>query len=246
MNLPKISFVTATYGRLPEYVHLLEEALECFRRQSYPPELKEMVVLNDAGPQEYLCSLPGVRIVNVGSRYASLGEKLNAAIQLATGDVIFPQDDDDISLPHRVSLSIEMLGDADYFNPKSYWYMPPDKLVHEQMTGVAHNCSCFRKAAWTAVGGYPALSGAQDQGLDAALRKACKVVDGPLTPEQTFFAYRWGVSPLHLSGRAPHDEFYADIGKIPLTSGRYVLRPHWRQDYQALIAEALNHVGGAK
>ena len=44
-----------------------------------------------------------------------------------------------------------------------------------------------------------------------------------------FYIYRWGVSPLHLSGRP--DNWYRQIGQMPVIQGRYVLRPQWREEY---------------
>ncbi len=237
---PAISFVCVTYNRPPTHLHLLEEAVEsfCRNRAAYAGEC-EMILLNDAPAQELVADVPGLRIINAPTRYTSLGAKMNDAIEAASGEVILPQDDDDISLAHRASLSVEMLGDADYFNPKAHWYMPAGQLIHEQMKAVAHNCSAFRKSAWRKVGGYPHLSGAQDQHLDGALRRFCRVVDGPLSAQQSFFIYRWGVSPCHLSGTAPHDDFYRAVGTWPVQPGRFEIKPAWRQDYAALCQAAL-------
>jgi hypothetical protein len=198
-HYPKISFVTATYARPPAYLWLLEEVAECFRRnaEDYPGEC-EWVLLNDCAAQTLVCDLPGVKVINHPTRFASLGEKLNYAIEQATGELILPQDDDDISLPWRARLSEGRRPAAGqgYWNPRSYWFMHPETdpdhrnvvvwlkgprdaggmatgyaLQHEQRTGYAHNCSAFTKAAWKKAGRYPPLCGPQDAELDGAFRR---------------------------------------------------------------------------
>ena len=41
-----------------------------------------------------------------------------------------------------------------------------------------------------------------------------------------------GVSPVHVSGSAAED-FYREIGELPVVEGRFQLSPHWRRDYAA-------------
>ena len=123
-DLPLISCICPTYNRLPYHRHLIEEAIESFLRQTYPN--KELIVVNDCPGQELVCEAPGVRVVNVPERFANLGDKRNAGHQLAQGEVFCPWDDDDISLPWRLSLSVELLGDADYLNPDTTWRMEGD------------------------------------------------------------------------------------------------------------------------
>ena len=40
------------------------------------------------------------------------------------------------------------------------------------------------------------------------------------------------VSPVHVSGEGSED-FYQEIGKLPVVEGRFHLSPHWRRDYVA-------------
>jgi hypothetical protein len=236
-DFPLVSCICLTYNRPPTYQHLLEEAIESFLRQDYPN--KELIVLNDCPDQELVCDAPGVRVVNAPELFPTLGGKHNAAIRLSRGELIAPWDDDDISLPWRLSLSVERLGDADYFNPRRYWFLDGAGLHGDRSTGVGHNASLFTRAAFEAVGGYPAISGGQDQALDQALLAGTtRVVDPlrghPALPQhEWYYVYRWGVSPVHVSSRMPHDAFYREIGTRPVQPGRFRLTPHWRRDYQA-------------
>jgi glycosyltransferase involved in cell wall biosynthesis len=227
-HLPLVSCLCPTYNRPPDHQHLVEEAVESFLRQTYPN--KELILLNDCPGQELACDGPGVTVVNVPRRFASLGEKLNAAAALARGDLLAPWDDDDISLPWRLARSVELIAGADYFNPRCYWMLDADGLHFDGPPCWAHNASIFTRPAFEAVNGYPAISFGADAALDVAL-SALEVVDGGLGSSDCFYIYRWGVSPVHLSGRA--EGFYRDVAALPITRGRFELSPHWRDDYVA-------------
>ena len=128
-------------------------------------------MLNDCPGQDLLCDAPGVRVVNVPERFPTLGEKRNAGVALARGDLIAPWDDDDISLPWRLSLSVDRIDGAGYFNPRCYWLLDNDGLHVDRSKGYAHNASLFRRAAFEKVGGYPSVSLGADAALDAAFSK---------------------------------------------------------------------------
>jgi hypothetical protein len=56
--------------------------------------------------------------------------------------------------------------------------------------------------------------------------------------EEWFYIYRWGVSPVHVSGNADPTLFQA-IGERPIRQGRFTLRPHWQIDYVAKTRELI-------
>src|SRR5215217_6873557 len=234
-SLPLVSCICPTYNRSPRYQHLLEEAIESFLRQDYPN--KELIVINDCFGQELICDEPGVRVVNVAERFPSIGDKQNAAVGLTRGELIAPWDDDDISLPWRLSLSVERLGDGDYFNPRRYWFLDNEGLHFDHPVGYANNASLFRRAAFEGVGGYPSKSLGADAALDAAFSGLAHAVDArrgdkELRRSEWFYIYRWGVSPVHMSGSGVED-FYGEVGKQPVVEGCFQLSPHWRRDYVA-------------
>jgi glycosyltransferase involved in cell wall biosynthesis len=243
-SLPLVSCICPTYNRPPRYQHLLEEAIASFLRQDYPN--KELIVLNDCPGQELTCDEPGVRVVNVAERYPSIGDKQNAAVGLARGELIAPWDDDDISLPWRLSLSVARLGDGDYFNPRSYWFLDNEGLHFDHPMGYANNASLFRRAAFEGVGGYPSKSFGADAALDAAFSGLAHAVDPrrgdkELTRGEWFYIYRWGVSPAHMSGSGVED-FYREVGKLPIVEGRFHLSPHWRRDYLGETRRLLDYL----
>jgi glycosyltransferase involved in cell wall biosynthesis len=221
-SLPLVSCICPTYNRPPRYQHLLEEAIESFLRQHYPN--KELIVINDCPGQELICDEPGVRVVNVAERFPSLGDKRNAAVGLARGELIAPWDDDDIMLPWRLSHSVERLGDADYFNPRCYWLLDNDGF-HEKPLDLtvgyySLNFSLFRRAAFEGVGGYPSVNLGEDYALDATFSELAQVIDpfrGDKEPTRSewFYIYRRGVSPVHICSSSDED-FYREIGELPV------------------------------
>lgn len=233
-----VSCICLTYNRCPSHQFLLEECIESFLRQDY--EEKELIILNDT-PRQYVRSdAKGVIAINESCRFKTLGEKYNFAISCSTGELICGWEDDDISLPWRLSYSVEALGDFDYYNPQGEWYMTGSGLHWEHNQGCCHASSIFRRSAWEQVGGYPAVSGPQDQQFDGLLRSKCRTVKNPPLPKENwYYIYRWGVSPVHLSGHYPHDEFYEMIGAREIEEGDFFILPGWRKDYVALCEAKL-------
>lgn len=235
--LPLVSCICPTFNRAPEYQHLLEETIESFLRQTYPN--KELIVLNDCPGQELACDAPGVRVVNLPERLPTLGDKYNAAIALARGELIAPWEDDDISLPWRLSLSVERMGATPYYNPQRYWFFDGRGLHADHAMGYGHNLSLFTREAFTAVGGYLPVSGPQDMAMHAALEHYAVRIGGEIVPrdelpcEEWFYIYRWGVSPVHLSGFASPADRYREAGSQLVQHGRFVLHPHWKSDHVA-------------
>jgi glycosyltransferase involved in cell wall biosynthesis len=236
----KVSCICPTYNRSPDYQWLLEEAVESFLRQDYLE--KELIVLNDCPGQELVCDVPGVVVVNVSRRFRSLGEKLNAGMALASGSLLTNWDDDDISLPWRLSTSIARLGEADYYNPGAYWYRNPKGLHTDHQMGVSQNCSLFRRSAFDAVNGYPHASNNNDQVIHERLTSYPEVKQArpsSLRVDEWFYMYRWGVSPVHLSSNGDPDSWSNFVGQKPVVQGQYVLRPHWKEEYVRSTRDAI-------
>ena len=100
-NLPKISCLTVTTGRLD----LLKCAVHCYLIQNYSN--REMVILSqgtDNEPiREYIKSLNRNDIIfQVAPPTLTLGAMRNASVELATGKVMCQWDDDDFYHPHRL------------------------------------------------------------------------------------------------------------------------------------------------
>jgi hypothetical protein len=100
--------------------------------------------------------------------------------------------------------------------------------------GCGHICSIFTRAAFDLVNGYPHTTGLDDQILDHRLKRHPDVkqtTPSVLRVDEWFYIYRWGVSPVHLSGAPSIEEQYQRIGAMSVEKGQYVLQPHWKEDY---------------
>lgn len=241
---PPVSCVCTTYGRPA----LLEEALQSFLLQDYPGE-KELVILNDFDEQELVFEHPEVAVFNVPRRFRTLGEKHNAAVALASHELLFVWDDDDIYLPHRLRFSV------DRFDPKKGFFKPARGLVWNdgQLSGPEENgfaaSSCWSRELFERVRTYAPMGLGHDiemeQAFEAAVPGSTSTYD--IRAEDIYYLYRWaGTGAYHVSGFADDQHVaVADsvkeqvrLGVLPV--GRIPLAPHWAADYPALVAAYLD------
>jgi hypothetical protein len=112
-------------------------------------------------PQEarsWLFDYPRVRVLNVCERFPTLAKKLRWMIDQTRGELLCRWDDDDISLPWRLHLSVDQLGDRLEWHPCNYWYCPPGKVLHDNGHGNDHVQAIFRPELLDRIGGYRALT----------------------------------------------------------------------------------------
>lgn len=160
-GLPLVSCVMPTYGR-PDYV---AESIAMFLAQDYPA--KELIILNNCPGQKLLGDFPDVRIFNSEARWPTLGEKRNAAIELAQGQYIAVWDDDDIYMPWRLSHSMRRIHELNtpLYCPADYWAYWGSEDLHEnqaQLNWIYHPLVIFDKELWRTTGGYPAQTLSED------------------------------------------------------------------------------------
>jgi len=223
MATPLVTAMCPTFGRLPKHRHLLCQSVWCFTQQDYPN--KEMVILNDAPNQTIGCTVPGVRVINCPSRYKSLGEKRNALLAHARGEILLPWDDDDIHLSGRMSQAVTMLDGFEYWNPQASWYMNPVEtggaLSHTHNHGVCHNASAFRAGAvW-----YDPVSGGEDRKADLRAKASKKTNHRNLVsdPASWEYIYRFGVGK-H-SSSVSEDRSQEEYDRRTATPGLFYISP---------------------
>ena len=234
--MKKVSCLMLTYNKPPQSTHLVEESIESFLRQDYP--LKELVILNDTPGQPLALAnpVPDVHVINLPRRVKSLGEKVNVCAAMSYGDLLMRWDDDDIHLPWRIKLSVERIGQADYWKPARGWWCDAGQM--ELMSGFMGAC-CFTREAFAKVGGYPMMGVGEDQHFEVRLKNAgCRVDIGQVTDEEAFYVYRWGTGSIHVSGYGP--EGYERCGQNEIIKGEFKLRPHWRLDYVDEAKQSIN------
>jgi hypothetical protein len=212
----KIAVVVCTYNR----PRLLGHLLRAFELQDYAD--REMIILDDAG-QYRNQSGPGWQLVSVPRRFRSLGEKRNAAAALAAPDAeaIAIWDDDDLYLPWALSASAAALTQADWSRPSVVLQPRADGALRQYRTGgLYHGGWAYRRAAFDAAGGYPPLSGPEDQALMRRFEALSLCEADPIALGfRPFYVYAWGDAAGswgHLSG----------MGADAWTKlGRYAIEP---------------------
>ncbi|HEY0602797.1 MAG TPA: DUF6065 family protein [Herpetosiphonaceae bacterium] len=248
---PPVSCICPTYGR----VALLEEAIEAFLRQDYPGP-KELIILNDYDGQTLRFDHPEVRVINVPKRFHSVGEKYKAAAALAAHDLVFVWHDDDISLPHRLSYSVAQIEPTKgFFKADKAWYWN-DGTLSGPDENVFHGGSCWRRALFSRVQGYPHISSGYDLEFEQLCRAtaAAAIQIKAIKPVDVYYVYRWrGTGAYHLSAMGTTGQEQQQIaeyvagqaarGEIPL--GAIQLQPHWKHAYVAQVQAYLDGMPAA-
>lgn len=221
-------------------MRLLEETVFWFTRQTVKPGTAELLILNDDPHQTLVCDVPDVNIVNLDVPLPTLGDKYNAMLWLARGAYIFPWEDDDISLPHRIEQGLAILNSGyDYFNPGGSWYHDGgfNGTLRRLPQGVCHNASCYRAGLSL----YNETSIGQDTKFDAKMSSKFRSYPRARTPYLAHdagphdggwsYVYRWGVSKTHLSSVRDPDKFWTN--RHPSVPGIYRIIPRLHRDYEA-------------
>lgn len=227
---PLISCLCPTRGRIATQPEIIRESLYWFIRLDYPR--KELVILNDNPKQEIICNVPGVRVYNADTNFGSLGEKMNALVELAAGDICLPWDDDDISLPHRADQAVQALeGKYVYWTPGLVWYYPRGGNMTADGAGVGHTSGAFKRR--TFLGAYPNVTKGHDaefhaKGVAHRNYNPTKITD----PKDISFFYRFNISNWHLSGCTDMNWAFSATPAGP--PGKYILEPEMREDFIAL------------
>jgi glycosyltransferase involved in cell wall biosynthesis len=226
-----VSCLMPTFNRVPHHAVLLAEAIESFLRQDYPH--KELLILNDTPGQTLECSAPGVRILNRRRRMPDLGTKIACLIDAARGNLLCRWDDDDISLPWRLTLSVARLGKRPYWRPSNAW-CDNGRLALPATRGCCHIAGIFRRGILRKIGGYPARYGEHDSEdllfNAAAARRGVDFAED-LLPEEHFYIYRWQTGAAHLSGLGTIGAGWQRRGEERIVPGVYHIEPRWRRNY---------------
>lgn len=224
----KLAALCCTYHR----PHTLGQLIECYLRQDYPYELRELIILDDAGQYENQ-SGDGWQLVSIPRRFQSLGEKRNTCAALASPDVdgFLVADDDDIYLPHWFRATADALQQADWSRPGLVLLEHGDGLKEHDTNGLFHGGWAFRKDTFYRVGGYGPLNNGEDQELAGRLNEAGVTIADPCEQHDPFYIYRYDNCSYHLS-------YMDDAGYRELGSGadqaKATFSIGWPSDYTAL------------
>ncbi len=195
----KIAAVCCTYLR-PE---ALGQMVRCFERQDYPD--RELIILDDAGQYEHPPHGDRWRLHSTRTRFATLGQKRNAAAGLISEDTdaIAVWDDDDLYLPWALRASVAALKTADWSRPSVVLHPHADGRLRQHETGgLFHGGWAYRTAAFDRTGGYPDMNNGEDRRLARRFDRANTTQADPIALGwEPFYVYPWGTSQgWHLSG----------------------------------------------
>jgi hypothetical protein len=206
-----------THGKCGIGTNLLNEALYHALNQTHKDI--EVIVLNDLWSQKLFCADSRVRCVNVPDRFPGLGEKMKALIDMAQGEILLVNDDDDISLTHRAANAIKYLHAYQCFNPKRWYFHVYGKPMVPDGNGWGFNAVSFRRGVmdW-----QPGIDG---HDRDTAGWAQHNLLCNPYTlcDDELDFVYRWNVSHCHLSGNSNQTLAYKQVAVGP--AGEYHLEP---------------------
>jgi glycosyltransferase involved in cell wall biosynthesis len=107
MTLPFVSCLCPTY-RSPD---TLETAIECFRRQRYPADRRELLILEDAGEIPSQAG-DGWRLVSQPNRAGSLAEKYNALVSMSRGSIVAVWEHDEFYSPSHLARHVDAIQQA--------------------------------------------------------------------------------------------------------------------------------------
>ena len=220
---------------------LLMEAVESFRRQNLGAVTAELLILNDCPEQRLTCTVPGVRIVQGMPIYRTLSAKWNAAVEYAYGQWIAPWDDDDISLPRRLSQSVAAIGDAALYSNMWVWSICHKPGVIDQIGRTWLCGAMWRRDAYLRAGGCDENEW-NDRSTFERLKADMVSQDAP-DPERIQYVYRWA-GEMHDSGHTDDAAGRVQRFRRAVLSDRRFMRgdvqviPWWTMDYEAAVEDA--------
>jgi glycosyltransferase involved in cell wall biosynthesis len=140
---------------------MLETALASFRAQSFRDA--EALIVNDGIP--IASRSPDVRVLNLPPGIPiSIGEKRNAGLRGARGEWVATWDDDDLSLPSRLSELFDALegGRIKYVRSATMWVADATMRVVALCSGCCYPTALFHRKTALRIGGFSSDSYGED------------------------------------------------------------------------------------
>ncbi|OQB12231.1 MAG: Glycosyl transferase family 2 [Firmicutes bacterium ADurb.Bin193] len=231
-----ISVLTLTYMRH----YLLEEAVESFLRQDFSGE-SQMLIVNDSAEVEYVFEHPKIRIINLKSRFSSVGQKLKFGFSECKYDHIYRLDDDDLLTPWALRLTWEDITSHpgyDIYRSDGHYF-----FLHNKFKGISSNVNngnTYTKKYLSRIE-IPNSSFGEDYAMtfnfNANIYTSYR--------EQKTMIYRWGMNTYHVSGMGSigNDSVNEWTDRIVKTDSRnknesegvIELHPHFDEEYYEQI-----------
>jgi glycosyltransferase involved in cell wall biosynthesis len=145
---PLVSVVMPTANR-QQFVPL---AIECVLAQTFTDY--ELLIVDDGAEETPVPEDPRIRYVRLSGGSRTTGEKRNICAQLARGEIIVHQDDDDWSAPTRIESQLKDLEASGKpfvgYHRISYWH-PATRLAYQYHGTRPYACGtsqCYLKSYW--------------------------------------------------------------------------------------------------
>lgn len=206
-----ITVVCVTWNRPKQ----LGRMIRCFERQTYP--CKSMVILDDAKQYCDISTRANVqgndncwRLVSARKRFATLGQKRNAAVRCLhpETDAIAVWDDDDLYLPWALEATVAALEQQPMSRPSLVLHPDSEWNLHQHLTGgLFHSGWGYRRDAFFITRGYPPMNCGEDQELlKRFIQKKLLSTDPLALGYRPFLVYPWDNSEvLHVSSHCLTD-----------------------------------------
>ena len=172
-ELPFLSVCCPTYKR-PE---LLAEFYDCFLKQDYPINRRELIILDDAGQFiPFEDRVNRVRLISLTEKYTTIGEKRNAFLQFISpeSDFYVPADDDELYYPYWLRTLGENARNADVIAPIRCleWKWRRDPIFVHSQYQFLHAAHAIRLDALRSIGGYPQYPRQEDCAMFSRLEQS--------------------------------------------------------------------------
>lgn len=225
-----ISVATMTYKRLS----ILEEAIYSFILQDQDD--CEMVILNDNKDVQYKINHKNIRIINLQTRFETIGEKLKYCFDLCKNNYIYRLDDDDLIYKNGLlNLKKNILSNPDYDVYRSSMHHFFVNNEFKCSGGSVNNGNCYAKNYLSKIKNWK-KSCNEDYFITFENNAKIHTIDC------ASMIYRWGMSTYHISGifsqERQHKE-YLDLGDRSGDNliGEIEVNPHFKHDYYKMIED---------
>lgn len=241
MSSPKVTWICPTYNRPQTLANLIS----CFLNQDYPPELLNLVILDDAGQYGPECRGDRWEVISINRRFTSLPAKFNALAGLTNADVIVVAEDDDSFLRHHTMAHVSALEFGEFSKPSQVLSDYPGHMITEKSDGRFHGSVAFRRTLWERAGGWPLSHQANfDQQMLSHFAKVAGVTMDPVADldRDPSYVFRWHTGHYHGQSAAdgPGDsQWYAKAAQASPTARIETITPKFDALTEALYADAL-------
>lgn len=199
-----------------------------------------MVVINDSADVEYTIDHSKVRVINLGSRFESIAEKIRYGYQQCKYDHVYRLDDDDLLAPwalRNTAEDIEANPGYEIYRSNGHYFFLDNRYL--STADNINNGNVYSKKYLDRIP-FPRKSIGED--VDITLNHGAKIFTS--SRAQKTMIYRWGMNTYHISGwgETPPDIINSNVDNLISRNtkegksfGIIKLSPAFKEDYFSKI-----------